>query len=782
MTSGEFDVDEAEELEDGITYDGVTEIEESEEFSTFAWESEKSITFRHDYTLDKTIKPKEPKKIGKLASLTGSIKIEGSAGFSVTGTFKYYISRKFSEVEFTLTPKVSVNVSVEGVGRFEVKLKSLDYSPCPGVYVGISPKFIVEASVEASFNTTLKFTLGFGYNTNDGLVNKTKKPTFKPEFKIEGKIFIGVDLGPHAYVISKKAAMIELGSEIGAQLTATLSTDNGENHLCNSCLDGDIDLVGDLTGKLVFGETTKWEKKVTITFLSIKIDIVSFYYSYTYDDFGWGDCTHVGNDNDDPDNPVDPDNPDAPNDPDTPNESGVRDSGKCGDNLTWTLYNDGEIRIDGTGAMYNYGYSRAPWIAYEDEIMTVIIGNGVTTIGDFAFDGCYSLTSIEIPDSVTTIGDVAFQGCESLTSVTIPDSVTTIGEYAFAYCSSLTSVTIPDSVTTIGNNTFFACSSLTSVTIPDSVTTIGEYAFWCCDSLTSVTIGNSVTTIGSSAFYYCDSLASVTIPDSVTTIGYDAFSGCDSLTDVYYGGTYEDWSGISIGSNNEDLTEANIHYNGSAVAVASTYGTGTVLLAEDSDENIAITYSGCVAGNDYIILNIIGSGDDYTLSNDTLLYIDQLTADENGAVETTILPKYSDPDSVVVLIGDFGNGTEIREITKDEPAPEPEPDPEPEIKGKVHSVSINDISMSYKDSATVTPTINADSGVKYTVSYSSSNNDVVSVDSNGNITTNDKGSATITVTVTDEYGNTVTDTCNVNVSYKWWQWIIVIVLFGWIWY
>lgn len=103
-------------------------------------------------------------------------------------------------------------------------------------------------------------------------------------------------------------------------------------------------------------------------------------------------------------------------------------------------------------------------------------------------------------------------------------------------------------------------------------------------------------------------------------------------------------------------------------------------------------------------------------------------------------------------------------------------------QGKVHSVSINDISMSYKDSATVTSSINADSGVKYTVSYSSSNTDVVSVDSNGRLTTNGTGDATITVTVTDEYGNTVTDTCKVEVSYKWWQWIIVIVLFGWIWY
>ena len=101
---------------------------------------------------------------------------------------------------------------------------------------------------------------------------------------------------------------------------------------------------------------------------------------------------------------------------------------------------------------------------------------------------------------------------------------------------------------------------------------------------------------------------------------------------------------------------------------------------------------------------------------------------------------------------------------------------------KVHSVSISDISMSYKDSATITPNISVDAGVDYTVTYSSSNTDVVSIDANGKLITNDKGSATITVTVTDEYGNTVTDTCKVNVSYKWWQWIIVIVLFGWIWY
>ncbi len=102
--------------------------------------------------------------------------------------------------------------------------------------------------------------------------------------------------------------------------------------------------------------------------------------------------------------------------------------------------------------------------------------------------------------------------------------------------------------------------------------------------------------------------------------------------------------------------------------------------------------------------------------------------------------------------------------------------------GKVNSVSIDNISMNYKDIATITPSISADADVDYTVTYSSSNPSVASVDANGKVSTGKTGSATITVTVTDEYGNTVSDTCNVEVRYTWWQWIIVIVLFGWIWY
>ena len=162
----------------------------------------------------------------------------------------------------------------------------------------------------------------------------------------------------------------------------------------------------------------------------------------------------------------------------------------------------------------------------------VVIPDGVTSIGSFAFSGCSSLTSVTIPDSVTSIGWNAFSGCSSLTSVIIPDSVTCIGDSAFEYCSGLTSLIIPDSVTSIGWNAFFDCSNLTSVTIGNSVTRIGDSAFCCCSGLTSVTIPGSVTSIDKDAFFSCKSLKSVTIGDNVTSIGNSAFSGCSGLTSV----------------------------------------------------------------------------------------------------------------------------------------------------------------------------------------------------------------------------------------------------------
>ena len=127
-----------------------------------------------------------------------------------------------------------------------------------------------------------------------------------------------------------------------------------------------------------------------------------------------------------------------------------------------------------------------------------------------AFGGCTGLLSVTIGNGVTSIGQVAFYECTALTSVTIPNSVTSIGMGAFSHCSSLGSVTISNSVTSIERETFEYCSSLTSVTIPNSVTSIGDWAFENCTGLTSVTIPNSVTSIGDEAFSECSALTSVT--------------------------------------------------------------------------------------------------------------------------------------------------------------------------------------------------------------------------------------------------------------------------------
>ena len=187
------------------------------------------------------------------------------------------------------------------------------------------------------------------------------------------------------------------------------------------------------------------------------------------------------------------------------------------------------------------------------------IPNSVTSIGDGAFEDCYSLTAVTIPNSVTYIGYDAFESC-NMTSVTIPNSATYIGDGAFEQCGNMMSVTIGNGVTNIGEYAFDQCTSLTSVTIPGGVSSISIDVFAGCNSLTNITVAatnsvysslsgvlfdkaqatllqfpgalggsytipNSVTSIGYSAFAGCN-ITNITIPNGVTNIGYNAFGGC----------------------------------------------------------------------------------------------------------------------------------------------------------------------------------------------------------------------------------------------------------------
>ena len=203
-------------------------------------------------------------------------------------------------------------------------------------------------------------------------------------------------------------------------------------------------------------------------------------------------------------------------------------------------------------------------------LTSIILSEGITRIGNEAFHKCVNLNSITLPDSLTAIGIGAFYGCRSLSSITLPENLTVIEQYAFYDCSSLISITLPDSLITIGANPFFACKNLESInvsaenstfasidgvlfnkeenslisfpagrkiseySIPQDTVSIGESAFRGCDSLTSVILPDGLIIIGNGAFYECSSLMSITFPESLARINKYAFTGCSGLTSLIF--------------------------------------------------------------------------------------------------------------------------------------------------------------------------------------------------------------------------------------------------------
>ncbi len=230
-------------------------------------------------------------------------------------------------------------------------------------------------------------------------------------------------------------------------------------------------------------------------------------------------------------------------------------NGVCGENVTWRLDEEGTLTISGTGSMTDYG-GLAGKPPYQDTFTTiykVVVEEGVTHIGDRAFDDSLYLTDVVLPEGMESIGEFAFSD-SGLEWIVLPESLRTIGEFAFYGCENLLSIAIPDGVATIGDNAFSDCNNMTDVVIPASVTSFGESvfsssgvqrvifekgvtsigktAFTCCYDLTDVVIPNTVTTIGEGAFSQCESLVSIIIPSGVQTIGDNAFAHCYSLESI----------------------------------------------------------------------------------------------------------------------------------------------------------------------------------------------------------------------------------------------------------
>lgn len=215
-------------------------------------------------------------------------------------------------------------------------------------------------------------------------------------------------------------------------------------------------------------------------------------------------------------------------------------SGTCGDDLTWVLENS-VLTISGTGKMDDYNFETIhgrsqPWGMYIYQIKSVVIENGVTSIGNHAFKGCSNLTKVTVPGSVESIGTGAFYECTALTDVSIANGVKSIGDHAFK-----------------------GCNKLVSITLPDSVEQLGIFAFRYCTKLKTAVLSKGMTQIGERTFSYCYDLERVTIPKGVTKIGDNVFDYCTDLADIVYGGTKEAWE--AMGCTFPKTQTVKIHYN-----------------------------------------------------------------------------------------------------------------------------------------------------------------------------------------------------------------------------
>lgn len=289
----------------------------------------------------------------------------------------------------------------------------------------------------------------------------------------------------------------------------------------------------------------------------------------------------------------------------------------CGESLTWTLAG-GTLTISGSGAMTDYGESNtAPWYSGREQITAVVVDQGVTTIGAYAFYGCVNLADVTLPEGLTKIGQYAFKGCSALgrleilsgmttlgrsafeesgiTEIVLPEGMKTIGYDAFYNCANLRSVSLPSTLQDLGSSTFYNCSALTEITLPQSLTKIGSQCFYGCSGLTEIEIPSQVTSIEWGTFQNCTALKSVTMYEGLTSVGASAFSGCEALTQVTLPESVTELGGSAF-SGCKNLTTVNLPqgitkiqnslFSGCSSLAAITI-PGSVLTIESS------AFSGC---------------------------------------------------------------------------------------------------------------------------------------------------------------------------------------------
>lgn len=473
-----------------------------------------------------------------------SLKISLSGKISFNLKFHYDLKlfgEDYYKFEYWAGLDANANVTFNANGSAEkkVNLVDKDITVFFGIDIHVELNVTLKASASITVTGNIDFTMKNGASRESGGVQKKieQKPMIKLNLDIEGNYSFSVipELITGFKVLKVYHVTLAVPVDFNTSGTLYVPTTDEEyaEHSCNACIDGTVSATPSLRVNVKFGiRKSHLMDIIDVTPLTKKIPLGDYYISLDGGiKFGWGGC---------PNNPSDTGSSGSSGSDDS-GSSGILDellitgkvTGTCGDNIYWTLYSDGELVIDGNGAMTDYLYTTdVPWYDCRAMIYNVTMSQGITNVGDCAFSGCTNLTNINIPDSITKLGWSSFEDCSSLTTVDIPDSVNDMGDYTFIGCSSLKEISIPYGVTELGWYIFSECKSLESIIIPDSVEAMLEGVFCDCTSLKSVKLSNKTIYMGTSVFLFCESLESVIIPESVTSIGETAFDSCTSLITI----------------------------------------------------------------------------------------------------------------------------------------------------------------------------------------------------------------------------------------------------------
>lgn len=526
-----------------------------------------------------------------------------SAAITAHVSFHYdfhILGRDYYEFEYWVAVNASASIKFEILGVFSTTqtLISTELPIMAGLSIYFELKMTFSASASFTAEGSLIFTMKQGARTSSvsGQRSISQEPKLEYKVKVDGDFQI--DIIPEVIAGFRILAVFIVDFDVtfdfmvkGTLFVHTLTngdSDNKKRHLCTACIEGGMSIT--INGNLSVKFGLNREKAIDIinlnNLLHMTIELGNFYASL-YEGklrFGWGACPNYEG------------NPAQDIWGDGSGSQVILNQGTCGENLTWVLYDDYRLVISGTGDMYNYSnwMKDSPWHNYS--VKKVIIEEGVTSIGDSAFDLNRTIESVVIPDSVKTIGYCAFLDCRSMTRLIMGNGVESLG-----------------------SNAFDSCSGLTTVTLSDSLTSISAYAF-----------------------YKCSSLKSIVIPVSVTGLGREAFRYCNNIETVYYMGTEAQWLAVDKGFFNGSLINATIIC--ADTPMPTIFSSLSVIYALNENTEM---HESAIIGNSYIMLIVKDANAEDLLDCKNLLYIDQKTAEsETLTFEFELKEDYPDYDVI----------------------------------------------------------------------------------------------------------------------------------------